>query len=176
MFGIKQKGLQQFHKRASSDWPAVDAYSKKAIFDLLWPNGFQVYESYIPPDGNDEDPDVRKHMPPHHKHSHFVKCMMHDAPQCNHAIYETKKTQYGNAVKHVSKCVGDEELAAKLHDLAKEMENKKPPKIKRQTSLFETLNNATAQDTHYARKYDTNAVSYFADMFTTLTENWELNK
>jgi hypothetical protein len=42
------------------------------------------------------------HPPPHHKHSHFVKCMM---PNCKHIIYKTKAAQCSNAVKHMSQSV-----------------------------------------------------------------------
>jgi hypothetical protein len=123
----------------------LGSLSLRDVFNLLWQDGFQVNESFIPPtpSGDKSDKDAWKSMPPHHKHSHFVKCMM---PNCNHVIHEMKTTQYGNAVKHVTKCIGDDELAFKLNELKKEMDNQKPSKSKKQTSLFDTLNHYTAQD------------------------------
>lgn len=155
MFGIKQTTVNKYADRPSKQrkrehksdiyiYPTIDSYTDKFIFFLLWKEGFQPNPTYIASPSPGADLTRPKDVPLSQFHSHFVKCGM---AGCTHVIYQSKTTVYGNAVKHVRKCVGDAELAKKVYHMKLELEESKPTaKATKQKSLFDTLAYFTPQD------------------------------
>ena len=87
------------------------------MFVLLWPNGWETNNGFIPADG-DGDLATNHEPSPKHKHPWQVECL-----KCHKKFYSSKKTHYYNAVRHVVSCVGKEELLSKV-EAALEFEKK----------------------------------------------------